>query len=87
MKFHRRELLMGMSSIAVTGRVSFAQAQSQEPILSISSRTLEVKKRAAKVYGLINARGGVDIASLWSILDLTPEGRGTDWYPKLEYPL
>ena len=26
-----------------------------------------------------------DIAPLWSILDLTPEGRGTDWYPKLEY--
>jgi predicted dithiol-disulfide oxidoreductase (DUF899 family) len=27
-----------------------------------------------------------DIASLWNILDLTPEGRGTDWYPKLVYP-
>lgn len=26
-----------------------------------------------------------DIASLWSILDLTPAGRGTDWYPKLSY--
>jgi predicted dithiol-disulfide oxidoreductase (DUF899 family) len=26
-----------------------------------------------------------DIASLWSILDLTPDGRGTDWYPKLRY--
>ncbi len=23
--------------------------------------------------------------ALWNILDLTPEGRGTDWYPKLEY--
>ena len=22
---------------------------------------------------------------LWHLLDLTPEGRGTDWYPKLEY--
>lgn len=22
---------------------------------------------------------------LWNLLDLTPEGRGTDWYPKLEY--
>jgi len=30
-------------------------------------------------------RGAPDIASLWSILDLTPEGRGTDWYPKLQY--
>ena len=26
-----------------------------------------------------------DIASLWSILDLTPGGRGIDWYPKLAY--
>ncbi|MFD1883161.1 DUF899 family protein [Paracoccus pacificus] len=27
----------------------------------------------------------LDIAPLWNILDLTPEGRGTDWYPKLSY--
>ena len=32
-------------------------------------------------------RDAPDIASLWNILDLTPEGRGTDWYPKLEYQL
>jgi predicted dithiol-disulfide oxidoreductase (DUF899 family) len=30
-------------------------------------------------------RGAPDIASLWTILDLTPDGRGTDWYPKLQY--
>jgi predicted dithiol-disulfide oxidoreductase (DUF899 family) len=30
-------------------------------------------------------RDAPDIASLWSILDLTPGGRGTDWYPKLRY--
>lgn len=30
-------------------------------------------------------RDAPDIASLWTILDLTLEGRGTDWYPKLEY--
>lgn len=30
-------------------------------------------------------RGAPDIDPLWTILDLTPEGRGTDWYPKLEY--
>jgi predicted dithiol-disulfide oxidoreductase (DUF899 family) len=23
---------------------------------------------------------------LWNLLDLTPEGRGTTWYPKLKYP-
>lgn len=31
-------------------------------------------------------RGAVDIAPLWNILDMTPEGRGTDWYPSLDYP-
>src|SRR6266702_21797 len=31
-------------------------------------------------------RGAPDIDPLWTILDLTPEGRGADWYPKLEYP-
>lgn len=30
-------------------------------------------------------RDAPDIASLWNILDLTPKGRGTDWYPKLAY--
>jgi predicted dithiol-disulfide oxidoreductase (DUF899 family) len=30
-------------------------------------------------------RDAPDIAALWSILDLTPGGRGKDWYPKLEY--
>lgn len=30
-------------------------------------------------------RDAPDIASLWSVLDLTPAGRGTDWYPKLKY--
>lgn len=30
-------------------------------------------------------RDAPDIASLWSILDLTPGGRGSDWYPSLEY--
>ncbi len=27
-----------------------------------------------------------DPTPLWTILDWTPEGRGTDWYPKLSYP-
>ena len=31
-------------------------------------------------------RGAVDAMPLWNILDLTPEGRGVDWYPSLEYP-
>jgi predicted dithiol-disulfide oxidoreductase (DUF899 family) len=30
-------------------------------------------------------RGAPDLAPLWTVLDMTPEGRGADFYPKLEY--
>jgi predicted dithiol-disulfide oxidoreductase (DUF899 family) len=30
-------------------------------------------------------RGAPDVDPLWTILDLTPAGRGANWYPKLEY--
>jgi predicted dithiol-disulfide oxidoreductase (DUF899 family) len=30
-------------------------------------------------------RGAPDLMPIWTILDTTPEGRGTDWYPKLDY--
>ena len=30
-------------------------------------------------------RGAPDLDPLWLLLDLTPNGRGTDWYPKLDY--
>ena len=33
-----------------------------------------------------DARGAPDMMPLWTILDVTPEGRGGDWYPKLDYP-
>ncbi len=29
--------------------------------------------------------GVPDLNPLWTILDFTPEGRGTSWYPKLDY--
>jgi predicted dithiol-disulfide oxidoreductase (DUF899 family) len=30
-------------------------------------------------------RGAPDLDPLWLMLDLTPQGRGMDWYPKLSY--
>jgi predicted dithiol-disulfide oxidoreductase (DUF899 family) len=30
-------------------------------------------------------RDPVDLGTLWNVLDLTPGGRGKDWYPKLSY--
>ncbi len=32
-----------------------------------------------------DARNVPDPEALWTMLDLTPGGRGTDWYPKLDY--
>jgi predicted dithiol-disulfide oxidoreductase (DUF899 family) len=32
-----------------------------------------------------NARHVDAIWPLWNLFDVTPEGRGTDWYPKLAY--
>jgi predicted dithiol-disulfide oxidoreductase (DUF899 family) len=28
-------------------------------------------------------RSAVEMDALWLVLDVTPEGRGTDWYPSL----
>ena len=33
-----------------------------------------------------DSRGAPELMPIWTILDSTPEGRGTDWYPKLDYP-
>ena len=33
-----------------------------------------------------DSRGAPELMPLWNILDATPEGRGNDWYPKLDYP-
>ena len=30
-------------------------------------------------------RGAPEMAPLWNVLDITPEGRKPDWYPKLNY--
>ena len=30
-------------------------------------------------------RGAPDLAPLWNVLDMTPEGRAPGWYPKLNY--
>ena len=30
-------------------------------------------------------RGAPDPMPLWTVLDMTPGGRGLDWYPELEY--
>ncbi len=68
------------------------EAGSQQPSLNV------FVKRAARIHHFYHsellfaptARGQdsrhVDsIWPLWNLFDLTPEGRGTDWYPRLRY--
>ncbi|WP_425292893.1 DUF899 family protein [Kaistia soli] len=31
-------------------------------------------------------RGAPELAPLWHMLDMRPEGRAPDWYPDLDYP-
>jgi predicted dithiol-disulfide oxidoreductase (DUF899 family) len=44
-----------------------------------------VEMRASMADPGQDPRGGPDPDPLWLMLDWTPEGRGTDWYPKLDY--
>ncbi|MEX3629643.1 MAG: DUF899 family protein [Burkholderia sp.] len=30
-------------------------------------------------------RGAPELMPIWTVLDMTPAGRGSDWYPKLDY--
>lgn len=65
----------------------------QRPSLNIFTR------RDGKIYHFYNTEllfaphePGMDgrhvdmIWPLWNLFDFTPEGRGTNWYPKLKYP-
>ena len=31
-------------------------------------------------------RGAPEVMPIWIVLDMTPGGRGVDWYPELDYP-
>jgi predicted dithiol-disulfide oxidoreductase (DUF899 family) len=43
----------------------------------------EMPKEAADLGQ--DPRGPTDLSPLWNVLDHTPEGRGENWYPKLNY--
>jgi predicted dithiol-disulfide oxidoreductase (DUF899 family) len=34
-------------------------------------------------HAACDPRPGRQVCALWNLFDLTPEGRGTDWYPEL----
>ena len=69
------------------------EKSNQRPSLNIFTR------RDGKIYHFYNTEllfaphePGMDgrhvdmIWPIWNLFDFTPEGRGTNWYPKLKYP-
>lgn len=63
----------------------------QIPIMNVFVKNAKVRHRYATemVFGKAdkgqNQRHIDMMWPLWNLLDLTPEGRGADWYPKLAY--
>ena len=53
----RRRLLAGTAALLAGDLVGFGDARAAAPRLTVASRTLEVKGRAAKVFGLTGPDG------------------------------
>ena len=64
---------------------------SQMPILNVFRKNKTVRHfyatelLSAKAEPGQNSRHVDSLWPLWNLLDFTPEGRGKDWYPKLDY--
>ena len=70
----------------------FGPDGSEWPILSIFTRSNGQIRRSwgAEMGGATadpcqDPRGAPDLDPLWTVLDMTPAGRGADWHPKLDY--
>jgi predicted dithiol-disulfide oxidoreductase (DUF899 family) len=66
---------------------------SQMPCLNVFTRRGGVTRHAYATELLYstpapgqNGRHVDSIWPLWNLFDFTPDGRGSDWYPRLEYP-
>jgi predicted dithiol-disulfide oxidoreductase (DUF899 family) len=66
---------------------------SQMPFLNVFTRRGGVTRHAyatellyAPAVAGQNNRHVDSIWPLWNLFDFTPDGRGSDWYPRLEYP-
>ncbi|CAN5237176.1 multicopper oxidase domain-containing protein [soil metagenome] len=57
MPFNRRKLLIGAGAASLSNRIPFAFAQTTPPLMTVTSRTIDVKGRATKIFSLIGAKG------------------------------
>ena len=70
----------------VTPRTPTCPASTSSPAATEPSAVLERRRDGRQTADPgEDPRGAPDLMPLWNILDLTPGGRGTDWYPKLSY--
>jgi tetratricopeptide (TPR) repeat protein len=75
---------------AISGRARYASLTGEEELLSEQEDGVVRHFYSGEMSGAMadpgqDPRGAPDLDPLWLMLDLTPAGRGTDWYPKLEY--
>ena len=57
MLIERRKLLLGAGAASLSARIPLAFAQGSSPLMTVASRTIDVKGRAAKVFGLTGLNG------------------------------
>jgi predicted dithiol-disulfide oxidoreductase (DUF899 family) len=89
-----RQLRLYSDESAEFSRDYYAVADNEDDIPAYNVFT----KRNGKIYHFYagemgfetadpgqDPRGAPDLMPIWNILDTTPEGRGADWYPSLEY--
>lgn len=58
MKSDRRQFLIGAGAASLATGIAPAMAQTPTPLVTVASRVIEVRGRAAKVFGITNARDG-----------------------------
>lgn len=74
-----------------TGKSDFmfgvGKEQDMQALARPGARPMDITGKVMKGFVWVDSRS-CDGRALrgWSALDLTPEGRGRDWYPRLEYP-
>lgn len=88
----RRRLLAGGAALALGGLVRPAFAAAPSPLLTVAPRTLEVKGKAAKVYGLTGANGKPGLFATegdrfsGAVLNATPDPLTMHWHGQIFAP-
>ncbi len=91
--WHNLRLLSSFNNSYNTDYFAEDDEGGQWPLLNVFQRNAEgIHHFYESELFFVPGPGGQDtrhvdlVWPLWNLFDLTPEGRGTDWYPRLSYP-